>query len=128
MNKELIKKYKKEFDHWLYEGSLLMSDKNIKTWITLTNNTWNITEQYTDILLIVINDEYVELRKALIDGKTIQFYHIIEEHEDNPVFDVYGWQDFKSFKPDSSFTFAVDRYRIKDIKNENTRTASESKS
>ena len=128
MNKELIKKYKKEFDHWLYEGSLLMSDKNIKTWITLTNNTWNITEQYIDILLIVIDDEYVDLRKALIDGKTIQFYDVVKQHETNPSLDVYGWQDFKSFKPDSSFTFAVDRYRIKDIKNENTRTASESKS
>ena len=83
------------------------------------NNLWSDSLYKPQI---IIDDEYVELRKALIDGKTIQAYHIVEEHEDNPVFDIYEWQDFKSFKPNSSFTFAVDRYRIKDIKNEDTWT------
>ena len=72
MNKELINKYKPEFDHWLNEGSLLMSNKNTKVWITLTNNTWACTAPSVDNLLIVINDGYVEFRKALAEGKVIE--------------------------------------------------------
>lgn len=74
MNKQLINKYKPEFDHWLNEGSLLMSNKNTKVWITLTNNTWTCTAPSVDHLLIVINDEYVEFRKALTEGKTIEYF------------------------------------------------------
>ena len=74
MNKQLINKYKPEFDHWLNEGSLLMSNKNTKVWITLTNNTWTCTAPSVDHLLIVINDGYVEFRKALAEGKTIEYF------------------------------------------------------
>lgn len=73
MNKELIKKYKNEFNHWLSNRSLLMANKNTKSWITLTDNTWNIEENFANDLLIVINDNFVEFRKALAEGKTIQF-------------------------------------------------------
>ena len=73
MNKELIKKYKNEFNHWLNNKSLLMANKNTKSWITLTDNTWNIEENFVNDLLIVIKDDFVEFRKALAEGKTIQF-------------------------------------------------------
>ena len=74
MNKQLINKYKPEFDHWLNEGKLLMSNKNTKVWITLTVNTWTCTAPSVDHLLIVINDGYVEFRKALTEGKTIEYF------------------------------------------------------
>ena len=73
MNKQLINKYKPEFYHWLNEGKLLMSNKNAKVWITLTVNTWTCTTPSVDHLLIVINDDYVEFRKALAEGKTIEY-------------------------------------------------------
>ena len=120
MDKKFIIDHKIEFNHWLNNGNLLRrtydyEDIEYSDWcksdIMSDNNLWSNSIYKPQI---IIDDEYVELRKALIDGKIIQAYHIIEEHETNPAFDIYGWKDFKSFKPDSSFTFAVDRYRIKD--------------
>ena len=68
MNKELIKKYKTEFDHWLYGGKLQ---------VKFVNDPWE--EAPEDIFsynavnfVLVIDDEYVEFRKALADGKTIE--------------------------------------------------------
>ena len=121
MDKKFILEHRKEFDHWLNDGKLLKrtydyEDRKYSDWYS-SHNVYSDYELWQNSIYkpqIIIDDEYVELRKALIEGKTIQAYHIIEEHEDNPVFDIYGWQDFKSFKPDSSFTFAVDRYRIKE--------------
>jgi len=74
MNKELIRKYKKEFDHWLYGGKVLSYNTRLcKKW---TNDNskfiWQTTEK--DIH-IVMDDEYVEFRKALAEGKLIQYYN-----------------------------------------------------
>lgn len=80
MNKELIKKYKKEFEHWLNGGELLYSyiddkllwknideiDKNI--YPIYRRNPFQISEYH----IIIINDEYVEFRKALVEGKVVQ--------------------------------------------------------
>ena len=128
MDKKFILEHRKEFDHWLNDGKLLKrtydyEDRKYSDWyksdIMSDNNLWSDSLYKPQI---IIDDEYSIYRKALAEGKTIQVYDVIEQHEDNPVFDVYGWRDFKSFKPDSSFTFAVDRYRIKDWYNEDTRT------
>ena len=68
MNKELIKKYKTEFDHWLYGGKLQAK---------FVNDPWE--EAPEDIFsynavnfVLVIDDEYVEFRKALAEGKAIE--------------------------------------------------------
>ena len=68
MNKELIKKYKTEFDHWLYGGKLQAK---------FVNDPWE--EAPEDIFsynavnfVLVIDDEYVEFRKALVEGKAIE--------------------------------------------------------
>lgn len=68
MNKELIKKYKTEFDHWLYGGKLQ---------VKFVNDPWE--EAPEDIFsynavnfVLVIDDEYVEFRKALAEGKAIE--------------------------------------------------------
>ena len=67
MNKEVIKKYKAEFNWWLNGGTLLI--KMNAGWTVLSEEySWHLAKE-----LIVINDEYVELRKALAEGKTIQY-------------------------------------------------------
>ena len=72
MNKELIKKYEAEFKHWLNEGEILYYFKNqwdeLKADSTIAFN-WGYPELIDSI---VINDEYVEFRKALAEGKTVQ--------------------------------------------------------
>lgn len=66
MNKEVIKKYKKEFDWWLTGGEVFIQDQNGK-WFIKQNDHWTYDGAY------VINDKYVELRKALVEGKTVQY-------------------------------------------------------
>lgn len=67
MNIELIKKYKAEFDHWLNGGIILFKFKDNREFY---NFNWN--ESIEEVDYIVINDEYVEFRKALAEGNTIQ--------------------------------------------------------
>lgn len=107
MNKELIKKYKPEFEHWLNGGKLLI--KLSTGWEPVPlDYAWHLTSK-----LIIIDDEYVELRKALAEGKTIQVYDVIYQHLTDPKLDTYDWKDFKSFTKSSTFTHSPETYRIK---------------
>lgn len=108
MNKELIKKYKPEFDHWLNGGSLLArvitSDEDdfmYTIWYMVDSNNlekWKATSLFsltnTQIKYykpqFVINDEYSEFRKALAEGKTIEYigqssnvWHEVQESDFN---------------------------------------------
>jgi len=65
MNKEVIKKYKKEFDWWLNGGTVLLKTTE-GAWQEKINDHWQYKGPY------VINDEYTKFRKALAEGKTIQ--------------------------------------------------------
>jgi Mor family transcriptional regulator len=69
MNKDVIKKYKKEFDTWLDGESVLAKHVDSKIWTESTDNakwnSWNMT--------YIINDEYVEYRRALAEGKTVEY-------------------------------------------------------
>ena len=68
MNKELIKKYKAEFDHWLNGGKLLAKHNN-KGWINYYGeDIWTHSTE----TLIVIDDEYSMFRKALIEEENIE--------------------------------------------------------
>ena len=69
MNKELIKKYKAEFDHWLNDGKLLHKDE-FGNWEN-TRDIWDLRSER--IKAVVINDEFVEFRKALAEGKIVQY-------------------------------------------------------
>ena len=69
MNKQLINKYKSEFDHWLNEGKLLCYTEVEGPYYEVTDEKWDFV---CDIGFI-INDEYVEFRKALTEGKTIEY-------------------------------------------------------
>lgn len=96
MNKELIKKYKDEFEYWLLTNNCLLKTKVEGNWIEVTESTWNLSEDN----LIVKNDEYVEFRKALAEGKTIEEYYCAWGHN--------GWTVFGG-----EFLNEADDYRIK---------------
>ena len=86
MNKQLINKYKPEFDHWLNEREILYKHINSSAW--RNDEPWDYSPDY--VTAIIINDEYVELRKALAEGKTIEYlgqssnvWHEVQEPEFN---------------------------------------------
>jgi hypothetical protein len=112
MNKELIKRYLNEFMHWLNGGSLCIYRTDTKQfWEPTTIFNWD--PENPETVVYIINDEYVEFRKALTEGKTIQIYDVIKQHISNPNLDKYGWRDFKSFTQSSAFSKSVGSYRIK---------------
>ena len=83
MNRELIKKYKKEFDYWLDNPNDLLFKSNIdkeSKWRKLyaDGDDWTWTDH--NKIQIVINDNYVEFRKALAEGKTIQTKLLSQEY------------------------------------------------
>ena len=98
MNKELIKKYKPEFDHWLNGGNLLYCSNSSDIWYTVIGaDIWGINSD----LKIIINDEYVELRKALAEGKTIQCNRSYGEYYGNPpVWEDIPIQVLNNFSPE----------------------------
>lgn len=103
MNKELIKKYKEEFDHWLDGGSLLLGQESQSgwQWVVPTIISWNNKD-----VVYIISDEYVEFRKALAEGKSLQANQSYDEFEGQPS----RWEDI----PSSEMTeYCVDFLRIK---------------
>lgn len=112
MNIELIKKYKAEFTYWLNGGSVLLGIRDSITSIT----KWypSVTDPFEEEstsgeLLVIINDEYIELRKALAEGKTIQLNEA-EKFSDPK----RGWVDLScTCLGDSRLLFPVGYYRIK---------------
>jgi hypothetical protein len=74
MNKELIKKYKEEFNHWLDGGQILYYEAATSKWSYNVNDSsiWNILGSI-DNVKIIIYDEYVEFRKAQVDGKIVEY-------------------------------------------------------
>ena len=108
MNKQLINKYKPEFDHWLNEGSLLArvitSDEDdfmYTIWYQVDSNNLDVWKaeylfNLTDTQIkyykpqFIINDEYVEFRKALAEDKVIEYlgqssnvWHEVQEPDFN---------------------------------------------
>ena len=66
MNKELIKKYKDEFDHWLNGGNILV--KMSTGWSpVIADYNWHLNDRP-----YIINDDYVEFRKAGAEEKQLQ--------------------------------------------------------
>jgi hypothetical protein len=111
MNAELIKKYEKEFLHHLYGGKVLFYSSHHGGWFNLHENyQWDdsieITEKCNDYGYI-INDKYVEYRKALAEGKAVEVYAI----HDFKVIDEQPWRLFAIGC--STFDLPVECYRIK---------------
>lgn len=105
MNKELILKYKIEFDHSLYGGKLQ---------VKFVNDPWeeapeDIFSYSTVNFVLVIDDAYIELRKALAEGKIIQLNEAEKFSDQNR-----GWVDLSCTSLGSSTNlFPVEYYRIK---------------
>ena len=105
MNKELIKKYKTEFDHWLNGGKVISKYTLIPTWSNCqSEDIWRIPDKNISKVLIVINDEYATYRKALAEGK------IVEVATDYNDVDGYIW---KSMEDKEFHYFNIDEIRIK---------------
>ena len=110
MIKELIKKYKPEFDHWMNGGTLLYRNFDYKKqefnlWEVCGEEfLWNVRPVKHPC--IIINDEYVEFRKALAEGK------IVEVAIDYNDIDGYIW---KSIEDDEFHHFNIDEIRIKPV-------------
>ena len=103
--KELIKKYKKEFDHWLNGGEVLFYTWK---WYNSKDNP-SSTFNHSDPSVIkyyVINDEFVELRKALAEGKSIQMLCKYDKME--PI-----WDDMTEVIKSVGFVDVKEHYRIK---------------
>lgn len=99
INKELIKKYKQEFEYWLTGGELLFKPEGKQAWFdTLRSEIdWSVKGVY------VINDTYVQLRIALTEGKQIQYNPLLNCHD--------RWEDIINFNPSESSS--ARNYRIK---------------
>lgn len=111
MNKELIKKYKNEFDHWLNEGSVLLGIRDLVKstikWYPSVTDPFE-EESTSGELLVIINDDYCTYRKALAEGKTVQaninYWANTETTE-------FNWQNIES--QDSISKFNLPNLRIK---------------
>lgn len=106
MNKELIKKYKAEFDHFINDGKLLYrSDRTDFRWTPVEYGSL-FAANCNDVIDIIINDEYSEFRKALAEGKIVQY---------NPKCSIHDrWDDIpkgNSLSPTRAAT--LKNYRIK---------------
>lgn len=107
MNKELIKKYQKEFISWVNGEELLIKGSN--GWTTVGDD-FNWCEPTDSV--IVLKDKYFEFRIALTEGKSIQFYELVDEDEFDSAKDIYKWVDWKGATSASCFTSTL-KYRIK---------------
>ena len=105
MNKELINKYKSEFDHWLNGGKLLCYTEVDGPYYEVTDEKWDFIYD----IGFIINDEFVEFRKALTKGKTIQLNEAEKFADSNR-----GWVDLSCKSLGESINlFPVNYYRIK---------------
>lgn len=105
MDKKIINKFKKEFDTWLDGEEVLCryinEDFYADTgWMDLTENA----NFFSANCIYIIKDKYAELRKAIAEGKTIQ-YNRATEHK--PPKD--DWVDFKP----EIFEYDVSFWRVK---------------
>lgn len=108
MNKKLIITYFEEFKHWLNGGKLQ---------VKFVNGPWeeapkDIFSYSTVNFVLVIDDSYSDYRKALAEGKSIEFYELVDEDEFDSTKDVYKWLEWRSATPSSAFTKTLN-YRIK---------------
>lgn len=109
MNLQIIKKYEKEFLHYLNNGyqSVVFATSagglsNTVIWEYASDEDWEKNSVF------IINDEYVEFRKALAEGKTVQYKGL-------------STQTWCIIQPELGHTFGsihVSNYRIKPDKPE----------
>lgn len=108
MNKQLIIRYFKEFNHWLNGGKLLHKDE-FNNWEN-SRDIWDLKTEC--IKAIVIDDEYVEFRKALAEGREIEYS--ITDLNGNHLRWVNILKQENSYNVDTKvFNYELSAYRIK---------------
>lgn len=108
MNKELIIKYNEEFNHWIEGGTLqcIFHNDTEPSWEVCTDDELNriFGNNEADLeVSIVINDAYVKFRKAITEGKTVQYNPITQYNN--------RWDDIPNIDPNVHDT--IKNYRIK---------------
>jgi len=99
VNKELILDNKECFEHWLAGGQLLYTYPAIQGWQQCKgDHNWAIGHN-----TYIIKDRYVEFRKALAEGKTIQYNPNTQMHN--------RWDNI--IPDEGTFTEDTKNYRIK---------------
>ena len=113
MNKQLIITYFEEFKHWLNGGEGILSYCFVFTgeqyqWSAMYDESDVFKERDVpyDIKSIVINDEFVEFRKALAEGKSVQMLCRYDKME--PI-----WDDMTEVIKSIGFVDVKENYRIK---------------
>ena len=93
MNLKLIKKYEKEFLHMLHGGEVTMGKKDpITCMVKWYPSVLNPFVETSDSIIIVIDDVYLPYRKALAEGRHIQFFNTKERLYDSSK-PLHTWQD-----------------------------------
>ena len=112
MNKALINKYWKEFCHWKDDGEV-----EVFTGLATGNGWTTISHNYlwtSPNAILVISDEYVEYRKALAEGKTVERIYSRgtpnERWQECPIYTEFPLEDYR-IKPDEP-EFKVGDYII----------------
>ena len=83
MNKELIITYFEEFKHWLNGGKVLSKYTLFSGWSDCQDeDIWRIPDENISKVLVVIDDEYVEYRKALAECKAVEYLDFKNEWRD----------------------------------------------
>ena len=101
LNKEFLRKYKREFEWFILSDKKSIWYKYPETPWKQTFDTFSTNPDDWELIQIVIGDKYVELRKALVEGKTIQYY----------VDGFVGWVNIESLE--ASLSTDIESYRIK---------------
>ena len=80
MNKELIKKYKEEFDWWI-NGDPICMLSIFNEWSNHSYESYRAFkwENPNVVKAIVKNDSYIEFRKAMAEGKVIQYSRLVDD-------------------------------------------------
>lgn len=103
MNIPLVKKYKKEFEHWLNSGSVIkLSEKDGCTQLG-ARYEWNDEDE-----VFIINDKYIHLRVAAAEGKTIQVQRTSSA-------DVRYWDDLNMTSSSDFENRELSDWRIKPV-------------
>jgi len=82
MNKELILKYKEEFDQWLDGSELLFKLKQNGYW--LTSSSEDLWQYNVDEIVIICNDKYKDIRIAYYDNELerLEYFTLMHKWED----------------------------------------------
>lgn len=104
MNLNLIRKYLPEFNSYVKGQQLTLGYKTHWGTYEWTDLVWADWDSSINEHIIIINDEYLPYRKALAEGKTVQYMNSNGEIKSLDDWDNIGWKQFKG---------CVENYRIK---------------